>query len=183
MKYGAHYCLLSALLVIGTAAAFAAPAADNKGESSKLSAKVLDPGRFYGLASMGYAAAQACPETIAKLFCYCGCDLTDNHSSLLDCFTSIHGVDCHICQEEAVLALKLHRDGVSDQEIMRQVDERYSSQYPFEQDTAAYKKYKATRAGKPLSSAQIKAEEAKAPPKTKSGQSFKPSCCSKDNHK
>lgn len=107
--------------------------------------EVLEPSRFYGFASFGYAAAKSCPEVMEKLFCYCGCDLTDNHLSLLDCFTSVHGVDCHICQEEAVLANKLNKEGVAVAEIQRTIDEKYATQYPFETDTATYKKYKETR--------------------------------------
>lgn len=106
---------------------------------------VLDPSQFAGLASFGYASAKAAPEVMEKLFCYCGCDLTDSHTSLLDCFTSAHGVDCHICQEEAVLALKLHRDGMPMKQIQQEIDERYSDKYPFEEQTPAYKKYKTTR--------------------------------------
>ena len=64
-------------------------------------APVLDPNKYFGKAKLGYAAAQLCPEICAKLFCYCGCDETDEHDTLLDCFTTDHGVDCHICQEEA----------------------------------------------------------------------------------
>ncbi len=106
---------------------------------------VLDPSQFAGLAAFGYASAKAAPEVMEKLFCYCGCDLTDSHTSLLDCFTSAHGVDCHICQEEAVLALKMHKDGTPIKQIQQEIDERYSDKYPFEEQTPAYKKYKSTR--------------------------------------
>ena len=78
---------------------------------------VLDPNKFFGHAKSGYAAAQLCPEICAKLFCYCGCDMTDDHDSLLDCFTTDHGVDCHICQEEALIALKMKREGKSMKQI------------------------------------------------------------------
>src|SRR5437016_679078 len=61
---------------------------------------VLEPGKFFGEAAMGYASAQAAPQVMSKLFCYCGCDTTDGHSALIDCYTSMHGQDCHICQEE-----------------------------------------------------------------------------------
>lgn len=123
----------------------------DKGESApaeskeKLAEKVLDPSRFFGQAMIGYAAAKNAPEVMVKLFCYCGCDITDSHISLLDCFTSIHGVDCHICQEEAVLALKMTRDNKPVAEIQKLVDETYSSNYPFEEDSPTYKKYKATK--------------------------------------
>lgn len=131
-----------------TQAKAASESKQEKKEESKASESrkdVLEPSQFFGLASFGYASAKQCPEIMEKLFCYCGCDLTDSHTSLLDCFTSAHGVDCHICQEEAVLANKLQKEGVSITEIQKTIDEKYSNQYPFEQDTAAYKKYKSTR--------------------------------------
>lgn len=106
---------------------------------------VLDPTNYFGSAAMGYASAKAAPEVMAHLFCYCGCDATDKHSQLLDCFTSTHGVDCHICQEEAVHALKLHREGVAVAEIQKQIDELFAHHYPFTEDTDTYKKYKAGR--------------------------------------
>ncbi len=115
----------------------------NKGGESRKD--VLNPSQFFGLASFGYAAAKACPQVMEKLFCYCGCDLTDSHNSLLDCFTSLHGVDCHICQEEAILANKMNKDGDSITVIQQTIDEKFASQYPFEEDTPTYKKYKANR--------------------------------------
>ncbi|MBX9687845.1 MAG: PCYCGC domain-containing protein [Candidatus Obscuribacterales bacterium] len=149
---------------------------------------VLEPGQFFGLASFGYASAKACPEVMEKLFCYCGCDLTDSHTSLLDCFTSVHGVDCHICQEEAVLANKMHKDGASITEIQKTIDEKYSSQYPFESDTAAYKKYKSTKLYGNKESSTVKfgsqaagPEAGEEPPKLKPG--HEPSkCCSAAEH-
>lgn len=116
-----------------------APAADEK------LAPVLAPEQFFGAAAMGYAAAKAVPHICHKLFCYCGCDITDSHSNLLDCFTSYHGADCHICQEEALLALKMNRDEQPIATIQKVIDETYSSKYPFKEDSPAYKKYKATR--------------------------------------
>lgn len=108
-------------------------------------APVLDPGTFVGLAQMGYAAAKGCPQVIAHIFCYCGCDITDNHKSLLDCFTGLHGVDCHICQEEALQALRQYRNGDSLAVIQQSIDEGYSSKYPFKDPTPALKKYLASR--------------------------------------
>jgi hypothetical protein len=50
---------------------------------------VLSPQTFFGNAQAGYDAAQQIPDICSKLFCYCGCEAkeTDDHSSLLDCFT------------------------------------------------------------------------------------------------
>ena len=158
--------------------------------------EVLDPGKFFGLASFGYAAAKACPEVMSKLFCYCGCDLTDSHVSLLDCFTSIHGVDCHICQEEAILANKMNRENTPIAEIQKAIDEKYSHEYPFENDTPAYKNYKATHydvkggttgGTKPAKSSPELAgpedpDAPKTPPKLKPGKKM-PDCCGVEEHK
>ena len=122
----------------------AQPAANSAAPARK---EVLDPSKFFGMASFGYAAAKTCPEVMEKVFCYCGCDLTDHHVSLLDCFTSVHGVDCHICQEEAILARRMNSDGAPIIEIQKAIDEKYSKDYPFENDTPAYKNYKATHYG------------------------------------
>jgi len=108
-------------------------------------APVLPPEQFFGGAAMGYAAAKAAPHVCSKLFCYCGCDITDNHTCLLDCFTSRHGVDCHICQEEALQALRMNRDDEPLKNIQKSIDETYSGKYPFKQESPALKKYKTTR--------------------------------------
>ena len=105
-------------------------------------APVLAPEQFAGEAAMGYAAAGAVPKICAKLFCYCGCDSTDNHTSLLDCFTSTHGNDCHICQEEALMALRMQKEGKSLKEIQKSVDDTYSHMYPFKNPTPALKDYR-----------------------------------------
>ena len=175
---------------------------DAAAEKERLAEKVLDPSRFFGQAMIGYAAAKAAPEIMNKLFCYCGCDITDSHISLLDCFTSIHGVDCHICQEEAVVALKLNRDGTSVGDIQKIVDEKYAEHYPFEEDSPTYKNYKATRLY--AVKGKIDSKSAKAPavkfgegtagpaapdddkkwvPKLKPGKQVNSQCCSGDDKK
>ena len=110
---------------------------------------VLDPNKFFGHAKSGYAAAQLCPEICAKLFCYCGCDMTDDHDSLLDCFTTDHGVDCHICQEEAHIALKMKREGKSMKQIQQAIDIMFEKEYPFDEPTAVIQKYRKNRLWQP----------------------------------
>lgn len=140
---------------------------------------VLNPESVYGTAAFGYAAAKAAPGVMAKLFCYCGCDLSDNHTYLIDCFTSNHGMDCHICQEEAMMGLKMHREGKPMAEIQKAIDEKYSKQYPFEQPTETYKKYKSAKLYKdfagpePDTSSSTTASEPKLKPGMSAG-----SCCS-----
>lgn len=138
---------------------------------------VMDPSLASGMAAVGYASAKAAPEVMAKLFCYCGCDMTDNHSSLVDCFTGNHGMDCHICQEEAVIGLRMYRDGASIQEIQKRVDSEFAKQYPFTEKTDALKKYEAMRAGlaaPPPSLEKSGAKQLKVKPGMSAG-----NCCKK----
>lgn len=116
-------------------------------------APVLDSSNYFGGAAMGYAAAKAAPQVMSKIFCWCGCDATDHHHHLIDCFTSTHGVDCHICQEEAVMGLRLFKDGTPMSQIQKQIDEKYESQYPFQEETEILKQYKTSRLYKPTDTA------------------------------
>ena len=129
-------------------------------------APVLDPDKFFGNARAGYMAAKEAPDICLKLFCYCGCDLTDEHKSLLDCFTSDHGVDCHICQEEALIGLKMKRQGKSVAEIQKAVDIMFYKQYPFDEVSPALKKYRAERLWKGTEAAAAGHSETKAGRKT-----------------
>lgn len=113
---------------------------------AKPSKEVLNPDQYIGKVKMGYMAAKAAPEICEKVFCYCGCDYTDEHASLLDCFTSDHGVDCYICQEAAIMSLKMKRKGESLSNIQKAIDLRWGKIYPFyEQPSANIKRYWATR--------------------------------------
>jgi hypothetical protein len=140
--------LMSTTRHVATRKAARGQASTKDSSSSKGAApnKVLPPEQFFGQAALGYAAAKACPEICAKLFCYCGCDHTDEHSSLLDCFTCVHGVDCEICQEEAIDALRLKTEGKSLAEIQKYIDYQYAKQYlPDFNISPALRKYKASR--------------------------------------
>lgn len=109
----------------------------------------MDPEQFSSptmvFIKKGYQAAKEIPDICAKLFCYCGCDITDKHSNLLDCFTCNHGMDCHICIEEVLVALSMHKKGKSICEIQYAVDKKYERQYPFDSPSENLKKYRAER--------------------------------------
>jgi len=125
---------------------------------------VLPPGQFFGAAAMGYAAAKTIPEVCHKLFCYCGCDITDDHKNLLDCFVTVHGADCHICQEEALLALKMKRLNKPLAAIQKAVDQKYTVQYPFSEESPYLQTYKKkrlwTEGNKPGSASGAKGKKA-----------------------
>lgn len=116
---------------------------------AEISPSVLPPDNFVGKVALGYSAAKAIPDICSKLFCYCGCDLTDSHTSLLDCFTCEHGVDCTICQDEAIIALDLKKKGKSLSEIQKAIDDAFQKQYPFEEPSPALKKYRALIEARP----------------------------------
>ncbi len=139
---------------------------------------VLDPNKYFGHAKSGYAAAKLCPEICAQLFCYCGCDLTDEHSSLLDCFTTDHGVDCHICQEEALIALKMKREGKTMKQIQQAIDVIFEKEYPFDEPSETIKKYRANRLWQPSKTvAPIKATAGAATAGKVKKKVFKSTCC------
>jgi hypothetical protein len=51
---------------------------------------ILDPARFTGKASLAHRAAGEFPGVIDQLHCYCGCDRTAGHVSLLSCYVDGH---------------------------------------------------------------------------------------------
>ena len=63
---------------------------------------VLNPLMFIGTARQAYIVAQQNPGLLAQLWCYCGCDRTSGHRSLLDCYRDYHGANCAICSGEAL---------------------------------------------------------------------------------
>ncbi len=63
--------------------------------------RTLDPKQFTGPVREAYQVAQDNPDLLAQLHCYCGCDRTDGHKNLLDCYRSHHGASCAICTGEA----------------------------------------------------------------------------------
>ncbi|MDR3615392.1 MAG: CYCXC family (seleno)protein [Candidatus Obscuribacterales bacterium] len=153
MKKTTILCLVAALTSV--VMPFHAAIAD----ANALRQPVLRPESFFGKAKLGYEAAQQTPEICAKLFCYCGCDMTDNHSSLLDCFTSDHGVDCSICQEETIIALKMKNEHKSLAEIQKVIDLKYTKDYEatFSKPTDALRNYRANRLWQPDKATQTTA--------------------------
>jgi hypothetical protein len=149
-------------------------------DANVLRQPVLRPESFFGKAKLGYEAAQQSPEICAKLFCYCGCDMTDNHSSLLDCFTSDHGVDCSICQEEAILALKMKNEHKSLPEIQKAIDLKYTKEYEatFSKPTDALRNYRANRLWQPDKTSQTTPSSIAVPTGAAKAKPEPHGCCS-----
>jgi Protein of unknown function with PCYCGC motif len=71
----------------------------------------LDPKQFVGEIRKAYEDAGKHPELFVQLHCYCGCDKTDGHKSLLDCYRDYHGATCQICTDEALQASQMYEQG------------------------------------------------------------------------
>ena len=91
-------------------------------------APTLPPGKFTGLTRDAYKAVGEIPQTIAQLPCYCHCDEGFGHKSLQSCFVDDHAAHCAICAEEALAAYKLHKQGLTAEQIRERIVAQYSSQ-------------------------------------------------------
>lgn len=108
-------------------------------------ARVLDPvkNKFAGRVATGYKLARKNPGLTKTLFCYCGCDLTELHKSLLDCYTdkNRHAADCVECIDELITASAMLQNGRTLPEIQKALHVRWASHYPFTDPTPAYQAY------------------------------------------
>ncbi len=119
---------------------------DEKSDSKALAAKVLMRPDFIGKDKICYTIAKQIPEVLQKLFCHCGCDYTEEHSTLLDCYFSDHTVDCSECKGEALMAFRMNRKGASVAEIQKAIDLNWAPANEFEKEpTEALRKYWRTR--------------------------------------
>ncbi|HSH74183.1 MAG TPA: CYCXC family (seleno)protein [Longimicrobiales bacterium] len=72
-----------------------------------------------------YEMAAEIPAVLDGLYCYCFCNQTFGHYSLLDCFRDDHGAGCDVCLNEAVIAYEMTKQGSSLEDIRQAVDGRY----------------------------------------------------------
>lgn len=86
----------------------------------------LDPALFNGPVREAYRVAQQSPALLAQLHCYCGCDRTDGHRNLLDCFRDKHGSRCEICVGEAIEASRMAEQGAPVEQIRDALRRRFA---------------------------------------------------------
>ena len=86
----------------------------------------LDPQRFQGNVRETYQIAERDPALLSQLHCYCGCDKSDGHKNLLDCFRDTHGSTCAICVGEARDAEQMANRGVPVEQIRDALRARYA---------------------------------------------------------
>ena len=74
-----------------------------------------------------YDVARTYPAVLDGLYCYCHCGKHGGHRSLLTCFESQHGASCEVCQIEANLAARMHREGATLDHIRQAADAQFRS--------------------------------------------------------
>ena len=87
----------------------------------------LAPEKFEGLTRDAYRAAREIPVTLAQLPCYCHCDRGMGHKSLYSCFQDDHASHCAVCVNEALLALKLEKEGMAAPQIRDEINRTFGN--------------------------------------------------------
>jgi uncharacterized protein with PCYCGC motif len=82
---------------------------------------VLPAAQFTGKTREAYEAAKKIPVVLAQMPCYCHCDRGMGHKSLHSCFEDDHAAHCATCVDEALLAYRLQKEGLSAAQIRKQI--------------------------------------------------------------
>jgi hypothetical protein len=64
-----------------------------------------------------YTVASRVKKVLYQEPCYCHCDRSQGHGSLLDCFVSKHGAGCQICVREDLYSYEQTRKGKTPAQI------------------------------------------------------------------
>ncbi|MBI3399297.1 MAG: hypothetical protein HY026_08750 [Deltaproteobacteria bacterium] len=86
---------------------------------------LLSPDLFNGKTAYTYQIAKEIPEVLDNIYCYCHCQKHSGHKSLLSCYTDKHAAFCDVCQNEAIMAYELYKQGKDIQTIKKMVDEKF----------------------------------------------------------
>jgi Protein of unknown function with PCYCGC motif len=78
----------------------------------------MNPGEFADpVVKNAYAAAAKVRKALYQQPCFCHCDRSQGHESLLDCFASKHGSGCGTCMLEALYTYEQTRKGKTPAQI------------------------------------------------------------------
>jgi hypothetical protein len=78
----------------------------------------MEPSIFQDVQTFNaYLVAGRIKKVLYQQPCYCHCDRSQGHGSLLDCFVSRHGSGCDICQKEDFYAYEQSHKGKTAAQI------------------------------------------------------------------
>jgi hypothetical protein len=78
----------------------------------------LEPSQFDGaLVQNAYAVAARVKRVLYQQPCYCHCDRSQGHGSLLDCFAGKHAAECGVCIREALYSYEQTKKGKTPAQV------------------------------------------------------------------
>jgi Protein of unknown function with PCYCGC motif len=84
----------------------------------------MDPSLFSDIVVQNaYRVAARVKRVLYQQPCYCHCDRSQGHGSLLDCFASRHGSGCDICIREDFYAYEQSRKGKTAKQIREGIEQ------------------------------------------------------------
>jgi hypothetical protein len=100
----------------------AVPAFHNSVPAGQLPA-TMSPSLFpEPVAQNAYGVAARIKKILYQQPCYCHCDRSQGHGSLLDCFVSKHAAACGICEREDFYAYEQSRKGKTGAQIREGIE-------------------------------------------------------------
>lgn len=80
--------------------------------------QTLSPSEFNDVVVQNaYTLAARVKRILYQQPCYCHCDRSQGHTSLLDCFASKHGSECGVCMREAIYSYEQSHKGKTAAQI------------------------------------------------------------------
>jgi hypothetical protein len=93
------------------------PAFHSEAPQGKLP-ETLSPSQFTNVVVQNaYILAARVKKILYQQPCYCHCDRSQGHTSLLDCFVSKHGSGCDVCMREAIYSYEQSHKGKTAAQI------------------------------------------------------------------
>jgi hypothetical protein len=83
----------------------------------------MNPSEFSGvLVQNAYTLASRVRRVLYQQPCYCHCDRSQGHGSLLDCFVSKHAAECGVCLREGFYSYEQSRKGKTAAQIREDIE-------------------------------------------------------------
>jgi hypothetical protein len=83
----------------------------------------LDPTQFNDvLVQNAYSLAARVKRVLYQQPCYCHCDRSQGHGSLLDCYTGKHAAECGVCLREAFYSYEQSHKGKTAAQIREGIE-------------------------------------------------------------